>query len=183
MKSEIEDRIEVFKKVLKEVPEIRYAGDQVLRSSTEETLVEEGVAIAKRMKDVLLRYRAVTGFGRGLAAPQIGENKSVFVTYIDDTFQTFINPQIIEKSETTNFFKELCMSAGIVAADVERAEWILMEWIDEEGNAYNEKFDGLLARLIQHEEAHLRGRLNFDDAVDGGIEFATFDPLKEQLRN
>jgi len=36
--------------------------------------------------------------------------------------------------------------------------------------------------LYQHEEAHLRGKLNLDKAGEGGIEFALFDPLREQLR-
>jgi len=69
-----------------------------------------------------------------------------------------------------------------MAADVERPEWIVMEWTDEEGKRHREKFDGFLARLYQHEEAHLRGKLNLDEADEGGIEFACFDPLKEKLR-
>ena len=75
------------------------------------------------------------------------------------------------------------MSAGIVATDVERPEWIVMEWTDKDGVRRSEKFDGFNARLYQHEEAHLRGRLNLDDAAPGGIQFVTFDPLKEQLRD
>ena len=58
-----------------------------------------------------------------------------------------------------------------------------MEWLDVEGKSHKEKVDGFLARLYQHEEAHLRGKLNLDEAADGGIEFMLFDPLKEQLRD
>ncbi len=75
------------------------------------------------------------------------------------------------------------MSAGILAADVERPDWIVMEWMDADGVMRSEKFDGFNARLIQHEEAHLRGRLNLDNVSSDGIEFSTFDPLKEQLRD
>lgn len=139
--------------------------------------------IAKKLENVLLKYREITGWGRGLAAPQIGENKSVFITYLDNQVAVFINPKIVEKSYSTNFYKELCMSTGVVAADVERPEWVIMEWVDENGVQKSEKFDGFKARLYQHEEAHLRGRLNLDDAVSGSIEFVTFDPLKEQLRD
>jgi peptide deformylase len=57
-----------------------------------------------------------------------------------------------------------------------------MEWTDAEGQNRKEKFGDFLARLYQHEEAHLRGVINLDEAASGGIEFATFDPLKEQLR-
>lgn len=182
MNKEIQEKLQVFQQVLENVPEITYAGNPVLREQAQEVSVEEGVEIAKRLEDVLIRCRKIAGYGRGIAAPQIGENKSVLVTYVDNKTQIFINPKIIEKSETTNFYKELCLSAGIVAADVERSEWIVMDWTDEYGEKHSEKFDGFLARLYQHEEAHLRGRINIDDAVDGGIELLTFDPLKEQLR-
>lgn len=174
--------IHTFETVLGEIPEIRYAGDPVLRQTTNPTTLERGVQIGERMKSVLLKYRNVTGWGRGMAAPQIGENASVFITFIDDQTEIFINPKIIERSVKTNFYKELCMSVGIMSADVERPEWIVMEWMDENGLQRSDRFDGFKARLYQHEEAHLRGRLNLDDVSLGGIEFATFNPLEEKLR-
>lgn len=179
----IQQKLLSFQTVLSKVPEIRYAGDPVLRQSTSLTTLEEGLEIGRKMQSVLSRYRTITGLGRGLSAPQIGEDKSVFITFIDDQFETFINPRIVEKSEETNFYKELCMSVGIFTADVERSCWIVMEWIDEQGEKRSEKFDEFRARLYQHEEAHLRGRLCLDDAVAGGIEFATSDSSKEQLRD
>jgi peptide deformylase len=182
MTKDIRQRVEMFKTILDRIPDIRYAGDPILRQMTHLATQEEGVGIAERMRSVLLKYRKVTGWGRGLAAPQIGENKSVFITFVDDRFDVFINPRIVEQSDKTNFYKELCMSAGIMAADVERPDWIVMEWDDEKDEKRSERFDGFKARLYQHEEAHLRGRLNLDDAALGGIEFVTFDPLKEQIR-
>ncbi len=171
-----------FESVLESFPEVRYAGDPILREVTQEVSVKEGVEIAKSLGKVLMRYRKEVGYGRGFAAPQIGENKSVFVTFVDDKLQIFINPKIIDKSSETNFYKELCLSSGIMSADTERSKWIIMEWTNEEGERKNGRFDGFLARLYQHEEAHLRGKINLDEAVEGGIEFATFDPLREQLR-
>ena len=172
-----------FQAVLDAIPEIRYVGDPILRQVTEPTTQEEGVEIAKRLELVLLKYRSITGRGRGLAAPQIGESKSVFITFVDDKIETFMNPRVIEKSLKTNFYRELCMSTGIMSADVERPDWIVLEWMDETGRIHSGKVDGFKARLCQHEEAHLRGVLNVDEAVSGGIEFATFDPLKERLRD
>ena len=183
MSEDIKQKIKSFGNVLDKIPKIRYAGDPVLREATIETSLKEGVSIAEKLKEVLLKYREVTGWGRGLAAPQIGENKSVFITFVDNQVEIFINPKIVEKSDKTSFYKELCMSAGIIAADVERPRWIVMEWIDKDGVQRSEKFDGFNARLYQHEEAHLRGRLNLDDTAPGGIQFVTFDPLKEQLRD
>ncbi len=182
MTEEIAKRLKVFERVLAEIPEIVYAGDPVLRRQTEKVSVAEGLEVAERLEGVLRRYRSVTGAGRGLAAPQIGESKSVFIIWMDDGIEVFLNPEIVEKSATTNFYRELCISAALVAADVERPEWVVLEWTDRNGKRRREKFDGLKARLYQHEEAHLRGRLNLDEAVPGGIQFAAFDPLKQQLR-
>lgn len=127
-------------------------------------------------------YRKEVGYGRGFAAPQIGESKTVFVTFVDNELQVFINPKITAKSSETTFYRELCLSSGIMAVDTERPEWIVIEWTDVEGKRHKQRFEGFLARLYQHEEAHLRGRLNLDEAAEGGIEFALFDPLQEKLR-
>lgn len=183
MKEALVERVRGFEQTLEKFPEVRYAGDPVLRKITEEVSVEEGIELGKILGEVLLRYREAVGYGRGFAAPQIGENKAVFVTFVEDQLQTFINPKIIERSEETNFYRELCLSSGIMSADVERSAWIIMEWTDSEGQKHKERFDGFLARLYQHEEAHLRGKLNLDEAVDGGIEFMLFDPIKEQIRD
>lgn len=182
MAKEIGELVRKFEEVLVGFPEVRYAGDPVLREQAREVSLEEGVGIGKNLGEVLMRYRLAVGYGRGFAAPQIGESKAVFVTYVDNKLQTFINPKIVERSKETNFYRELCLSSGIMAVDVERADWIVMEWTDVDGNMHKERIEGFLARLYQHEEAHLRGKINLDQAAEGGIEFATFDPLKEQLR-
>ena len=182
MARKIRDLVSGFQNTLQQFPEVKYAGDPILRTPTEEVSIEEGIELGKRLGDTLMRYRKTVGCGRGFAAPQIGETKSVFVTFVDDELKTFINPKIIERSQETNYFKELCLSSGIMSADVERSEWIVMEWFDVNGAKHTEKFNGFLARLYQHEEAHLRGIINLDEASDGGIEFALFDPLQEKLR-
>jgi peptide deformylase len=178
----IKDRLATFIRVLNEIPGIKYVGDPVLRQPTQPVEIAEGKLIGNSLGKILLCYRKIAGIGRGLAAPQIGLNKAVFVTFADEKIQVFINPRIIEKSKETNFYRELCLSSGIMSADVERPEWITMEWTDIEGKKYQEKFAGFPARLYQHEEAHLRGIVNLDEAIPQGIEFVTFDPLKEPLR-
>lgn len=183
MIQEIKSRLKTFEIVLDQIPEIRYVGDPILRQQTQTVEITEGKVIGEQLGVILLKYRKIAGIGRGLAAPQIGLNKSVFVTFVDDELRTFINPTILEKSPETNFYKELCLSSGIMAADVQRPEWIVMKWSDISGSVHEEKFEGFLARLYQHEEAHLRGLVNLDETKPGGIEFATFDPLKEKLRN
>lgn len=178
----IKNEVGTFNRVLNEIPEIRYVGDPVLRGQAQIVEIAEGKIIGNQLGEILLRYRKITGIGRGLAAPQIGLNQAVFVTFVEGKLQTFINPTIVERSMVTNFYREWCISSGIMAADVERPEWVVIEWTDIKGTKHKEKIEGFLARLYQHEEAHLRGRVNLDEAAPGGIEFATFDPLKEQLR-
>ncbi len=178
-----EGRLATLTKVLKEIPEVKYIGDPILRIETEEATLEEGVEIGEKLGKVLLKYREIAGYGRGFAAPQIGIGKSVFTTFVDDKIQIFINPKITKTSETKNYYKELCLSSGILSADVARPEWIEMEWMDMEGKMHKERFDGFLARLYQHEEGHLRGIVNIDICEDEGLEICTFDPLKETLRS
>ena len=182
MSKEVRDLVHKFGETLKNFPEVKYAGDPVLRQPTLEVSVEDGIKLGERLGKILIRFRKAVGYGRGFAAPQIGENKSVFVTFVNDKLETFINPKIIKRSDQTNFYKELCLSSGTMSADVERPEWIVMEWTSVDGCKHKEKFDGFLSRLYQHEEAHLRGVINLDEATTGGIEFATFDPLNEKLR-
>lgn len=182
MHEAIKERIKKFEQIIDKFPEVRYAGDPVLRQVAEEVSLEDGIMIGDKLAEILMRYRQEVGYGRGFAAPQIGESKTVFVTFVDGKLETFINPKIIERSDETNFYKELCLSSGIMAADTERSEWIVMQWTDVDGKLHEEKFDGFLARLYQHEVAHLMGKLNLDEAAEGGIEIQLFDPLKEQLR-
>lgn len=176
-------RIQIFKTVLEQIPEIRYAGDPVLREPASAVSLDDGLEIAKELEIVLLKYREITGWGRGLAAPQIGIGKSLFVTYLENQIEVFINPKITGTSEATNFYKELCMSVGVMSADVERPSWIEMEWTNSNGVSQSDRFDGFRARLYQHEVAHLQGRLNIDEAPPGCIGFVNFDPSKEQLRD
>lgn len=171
-----------FSRVVKEVPELRYAGDDVLRKEAKKVSVSEGKKIGQKLGEVLLKYRKITGVGRGLAAPQIGISKAVFVTFVHDKLQPYINPEITERSEETNLYRERCISSGIVSVDVRRSESIKMKWVDEKNVLHHEKFSDFMARLIQHEVAHLGGTLNLDEAVPGTLEVVNSDPLKEKLR-
>jgi len=183
MKEKILELNDKFELVLKECPEIVFIGDKVLRQKTDEVSVSEGAEIGKRLQSVLAKYRKITGLGRGLAAPQIGENKSVFITYVDNQFKTYINPKIIQKSSDCNLYKEACISCGFIWCDVKRARSVKLEYQDEKGDKKTEELDSFCARLIQHEYDHLQGVVNIDVALPKSIEFMLSDPLKEQLRD
>jgi peptide deformylase len=178
----IKQSISTFSKILDALPEIVYVGNPILRTKTKRVSIRKGIQIGKQLGKSLLRYRSIAGYGRGLAAPQIGVAQSVFVTYLDNIVHTYINPVIVDRSKKYNYFKELCLSAGIFSADVKRPEWIVMKWTDENAVVHQERFDGFLARLYQHEEAHLRGVVHLDQAEPGTIEFTSTNPLLEKLR-
>ncbi len=137
--------------------------------------------LIKDLKDTLEKQKDPEGVG--LAAPQIGISKRVFVTFLDDKVQIYINPEIVRQSEKTNYCRELCLSSGIMSAGVERPESITMKWLDQNGEEHKQEFDGFLARLMQHEFDHLEGVVNLDKAVEGSIEMAIFNPLEEKLRD
>lgn len=171
-----------FDLILEKCPEIVFVGSPVLRQNTQETTLEEGLVITEKLKNILLTYRSIVGYGRGLAAPQIGLNKSVFVTYVNDEFQVYINPEITKRSDEYNLYREGCLSCGYMCADVKRAKSIVINYINENGKPETIEADGFLARLLQHEYDHLLGIVNIDIAETGTIEFMVNDPLKEQLR-
>ncbi len=174
--------LEYLLRIIDELPELKLAGDEVLNTKTEPVTIDELEPIVQKMKYVLLKYREITNLGRGIAAPQVGILKSVFVTYVEDEFQVFANPQITEHSPQSNLYRELCMSLTCLAADVERSEWIRLKWQDENGAWHEKKFDGFMARLLQHEYAHLQGVLNIDDPNTKSRLFVSFDPAQEKLR-
>ncbi len=177
------DKVKQFEKLIGEFPEFRYIGDPILRTPTQVVDIKEGIEIGKKLGEVLVRYRKFVGYGRGLAAPQIGIQKSVFVTYLDDQIQTYINPKIDNLSDEKNYCRELCLSCEFLWGDVKRASKITLHWTDENGKIQEKEAAGVLARLLQHEHDHLRGVCNLDVAERGSIEFVTSDPLQEKLRS
>ncbi len=112
--------------------------------------------------------------GVGLAAPQIGENISLFV--VDSKFMSndfpnedlsnfrkvFINPYIEEYFGEDVSFREGCLSLPRISDEVTRPDGILISWYDENFNLHKEKFTGVKSRIIQHEYDHLDGILYID---------------------
>ena len=74
----------------------------------------------------------------------------------------FINPEILEASDSTVPYTEGCLSVPDQYADVMRPDRIRARWLDENGKAHEEEMDGLLAVCLQHEMDHLEGVLFID---------------------
>jgi peptide deformylase len=114
--------------------------------------------------------------GIGLAAPQIGISIRVFVvdgTSLDkdadeakeglDTFKkAFINPVMIEEQGNPWEFEEGCLSIPNIRENIMRQSKIRIKYYDESWNLREEEYDGMKARVIQHEYDHIEGRLFID---------------------
>lgn len=117
--------------------------------------------------------------GVGLAAPQIGLAIRMFLVDTspfaeDEDFsdeeraqlkefkKTFINPIILEEEGDEWAFNEGCLSIPDVREDVFRQPKIKIQYQDEEFNTHVEEYDGLIARVIQHEYDHIEGVLFTD---------------------
>ena len=153
-------------------------GEPVLRQVGEEISPDYPnlKAIIDNMYDTM--YNA---FGVGLAAPQVGFGIRLFIIdtepfsdsddltkdeqkQLKNFKQTFINAKmLLEDGEEWNF-NEGCLSIPDVREDVYRNERITIEYCDEDFNKKTEVFDGLIARVIQHEYDHIEGIL-FTDKI------------------
>jgi peptide deformylase len=110
--------------------------------------------------------------GIGLAAIQVGVAKRVLVIDLQEEQdaeekpvrvpRVFINPELFDPSEETSVYNEGCLSVPDQYADVERPATIHARWLDENGEAHEEKLEGLLATCLQHEIDHLQGKLFID---------------------
>jgi peptide deformylase len=170
-----------FQKILKEIPELKFFGEKPLHSKTQDVTVEEGKEIGEKLLSALLKYREITDTGVGMAAPQIGLSKNIFITYIKDEAKIYINPEIISVSDETNIYKELCMSSSMMWGDVERPREITIDWTNEDGLRETATHDGFMARLLQHETDHLKGCVCLDKATPGTITYVLSSPLDEKI--
>ena len=135
-------------------------GDELLRQKALkiEKIDDEVKNTARQMLEILKRDKGV-----GIAGPQIGFMKRIFVVHIEgDEERIFINPSILETSHTTSKFEEGCLSVPGIYANVIRSEKIKIQAWNEKGRPYTLETSGLLARVIQHEYDHLEGVLFLD---------------------
>lgn len=105
--------------------------------------------------------------GVGLAAIQVGENRSIIV-YDPEAdkenrpYKALINPEIISMEGEIISENEGCLSVPDFRADVKRAEFAVVTGIDLDGNPVKIEAEGLLSVILQHEIDHLNGILFID---------------------
>lgn len=140
--------------------EIIKLGDALLRQKAEpvEPRDPQFARIAEEMIETMHQ-----GKGIGLAGPQVGLMKRIFVVHIEgDVPRIFINPSILETSPEMVVYEEGCLSLPGVWADVTRSESIRLQAWNERGRPFTMETAGILARVILHEYDHLEGTLLID---------------------
>ncbi len=98
----------------------------------------------------------------GLAAPQIGIFKRVFIARVRNKFKPFINPKITKSSKDNASLLEGCFSVHGIYGSVLRSAEVDIESQDAHGKKFTKLFKGLAAKIIQHELDHLDGILFID---------------------
>ena len=124
--------------------------------------------IIQDLEDTLTEFRKREGFGRAIAAPQIGRLSRVIFIRRDlaGLSGALINPSITWKSEETIEIWDDCLSIPNLMVKVKRAARIRINYTDETGNTHTQELDGDLSELIQHEYDHLDGFLATQRAID-----------------
>jgi peptide deformylase len=142
-------------------------GDPVLRQRAKDIPV--GTDLTQLIADMYETMDAASGIG--LAAPQIGKGLRLFVVDgtgmedepgMEDFKKAFINPTILEEVGTPWEFEEGCLSIPNIREKISRKEKLKIRYYDEQWNLKEEEYDGMKARIIQHEHDHIEGKLFVD---------------------
>lgn len=135
--------------------DIRVYGDPVLRQKVAPVTAFDG-ALSRLAEDMVATMRAAPGVG--LAANQVGVQKSLFVYDIGEGPQTVANPRITESSGEWTY-EEGCLSVPGLYWPIVRPKEVLLTGQDLDGEEFSVEADELLARVFQHEVDHLDGVL------------------------
>ncbi|MBE6049414.1 MAG: peptide deformylase [Clostridium sp.] len=139
---------------------IRINGDDILRKECKkvETIDKRLLTLIKDMTETM--YEAD---GVGIAAPQVGILKRLFVidVYDGEGPRVFINPEILETSGVQDG-EEGCLSVPGVSEEVRRPNYVKVKATNEKGEEFILEGEELLARAICHENDHLNGVLFID---------------------
>ena len=143
----------------------------------------ETAALIRDLNDTLASFREATGYGRGIAAPQIGSPRRIIFIRMQPTGLAgpLINPEIVWASSHKIELWDDCFSFPDLMVRVARAAQIRVEYRDERGANQIIEAEGDLSELLQHEIDHLDGILAVDRAVSDKA-FATRAEWERRFR-
>ncbi len=134
--------------------------------------------LIENMKDTMNNAEGV-----GLAAPQIGLSIRLIVIdasamaedekSLEGFKKVLINPKIIEEKGVEWAYTEGCLSVPDIREEIKRKPEIRIQYYDQDFNFFDEEYEGIKARIIQHEYDHLEGKLLVD----------RINPLRKRLLN
>ncbi len=147
------------------LPIIKYGSSTLRKKAFDIDKGDNFSEIAANMTDTLKKADGI-----GLAGPQVGILKDIFIIDTsplkDDGIETiekvFYNPVILHLGDEDVNFKEGCLSIPGINEEVRRPEKIEVRYRDENFDWREEVFDGIIARIFQHEFDHLQGILFID---------------------
>lgn len=140
--------------------EIKKYGETTLREIAQEVdkIDDEILEILDNMVETMHSAKGV-----GLAAPQVGISKRIFVCdQGDGVVRKVINPVITPLTEKLMDYEEGCLSVPGIYKKVQRPEKIKIEYLNEKGESVTEEVEGFLAIIMQHEYDHLNAVLFVD---------------------
>jgi peptide deformylase len=124
-------------------------------------------ALVRDLSDTLASFREATGYGRGIAAPQIGILKrAIFIRMQPTGFcSALLNPEIVWSSDQKMELWDDCFSFPDLLVRVERAVAVKVAYTDARGAQQSIEAEGDLSELLQHEIDHLDGILAVERAI------------------
>jgi peptide deformylase len=123
--------------------------------------MDVAVSIIDDLRDTLAAFRQDNGFGRGIAAPQIGILKRmIYIAMPSGEFSgALINPIIVDRSENSVELWDSCFSLPGLMVKVSRSAAVGVEYDDLAGHHHRLEAKDSLSELLQHEIDHLDGLL------------------------
>jgi peptide deformylase len=151
---------------------VRQLGDPLLRQKA--ARVADPTArglhdLVQDLADTLAHWRSATGYGRGIAAPQLGDlRRVIFLKLPGAEPWPLVNPEIIESSEERIIVWDACLSFLSIFMQVERWRLVTVRYqtLQGETREFEAGDDRNLSELLQHEIDHLDGILAIDRVVD-----------------
>lgn len=139
------------------IHKIRIYGNEILNKKTKKVEVIDD-EIKKLLDDMVETMLDAPGVG--LAGPQVGLDKSMFVYGVDeDDIRKVINPEILGHSKEEIDMEEGCLSIPGIYKNVKRPERIKVRYQNENSEWVEQELEGMMARIFQHEYDHLLGEL------------------------
>ena len=135
-------------------------GDPTLRKKSFE-VTDFGAKTHQLLDD--MKETLIKADGAGLAAPQVGVLRRVFIVMAEGQYYECINPVIV-KQKGKQVGEEGCLSVKGKYGTVERPEYVTVKAFDRNGNPFTVKAEGFLARAFCHENDHLDGVIYIDKA-------------------